>query len=323
MPPPVPCSVPDCDYETPEGTKEQILSYLTLHTNAVHLVHQPAAPAAPAVPVSKMDKLPRPVFSLNMTEAQWQYKEIDWNSYINQAPSSDNAKLLQLRATCGESLRQRVCDSGGWSLQTVPELLAKMKELAVIKIHKSRHMANLYKITQQSDEPVRAFVARLTGTADCCGMTVKCPTCQVDLSYRDEVVKPMIIHGLANNEIKQRVLSRTGNDELKSLAELVSYIASEESSFSESSSSSPDPNLVGHVGGRKSSYKKNLGKCNFCGGPRHTNSNTSEDRQKLCKAFGKMCSKCGKPNHFSSVCQSSPRINSKVSNIETDPDDIK
>ena len=78
-----------------------------------------------------------------------------------------------------------------------------------------------------------------------------------------------------------------------------------------------DPNLVGHVRQRKSSYKKNLSKCNFCGGPRHTSSNSPEDRQKLCKAFGKICSKCGKQNHLSSVCQSA-RNGSKVSNIETE-----
>ena len=114
-----------------------------------------------------------------MTESAWQYTEIDWESYINQTPGiTDNVKLLQLRAACDESLKQRVQDAGGWNLDTVAGLLAKMKELAVIKVHKSRHMANLYNIRQQSDESVRAFVSRLTGTADCCGMTVTCESCQ-------------------------------------------------------------------------------------------------------------------------------------------------
>ena len=40
---PVECSVPDCDYVTPDGTKELVLNHLTLHTQAVHLVNmQPA-----------------------------------------------------------------------------------------------------------------------------------------------------------------------------------------------------------------------------------------------------------------------------------------
>ena len=68
-------------------------------------------------------------------------------------------------------------------------------------------------------------MARLTGTADMCGMHVKC---QQNVSYRDKVVMQMIIHGLVNSEIKLRVLRRTGNDELPTLAELVNYIAAEE-----------------------------------------------------------------------------------------------
>ena len=246
------CSVPGCDYETPEGlTRELVFQHLQLHTQAIHLINQPANPA---VPTSKLERLPRPVFSLNMTEADWQFKEIDWQSYIGQTPCSDNTKLLQLRAACDDSLRQRVCDSGGWTLRTVPLLLARIKELAVVKIHKSRHLANLYSIVQQSDEPVRAFVARLTGTADMCGMQVQCSDCQQNVSYRDEVVKQMIIHGLLNSEIKQRVLSRTGNDELQTLAELVNYIAAEEISCSESHSVHSESNTVGHVRQRKSLF---------------------------------------------------------------------
>ena len=159
--------------------------------------------------------------------------------------------------------------------KTENKFLARMKELAVVKIHKSRHLANLYNIVQQSDELVRAFVARLTGTADMCGMQVQCSGCQQNVSYRDEVVKQMIIHGLVNIEIKQRVLSRTGNDELPTLAELVNYIAAEEISCSESLSVQSESNTVGHVRQRKSSYKNNQGKCNFCGGPRHSSSGSA------------------------------------------------
>ena len=154
--------------------------------------------------------------------------------HLFQQPAAPVALVSKFRAACDDSLRQRVCDSGGWTLRTVPLLLARIKELAVVKIHKSRHLANLYDIVQQPDEPVRAFVACLTGTADMCGMQVQCSDYQQNVSYRDEVVKQMIIHGLVNTEIKQRVLSRTGNDELPTLAELVNYIAAEEISCSES-----------------------------------------------------------------------------------------
>ena len=77
MVPPVQCSVPDCDYETPEGTTAQTLEFLKLHTNAVH-----TQPPAAAQPGPKIERLPRPVFSLKMTESAWQYTEIDWVAYM-------------------------------------------------------------------------------------------------------------------------------------------------------------------------------------------------------------------------------------------------
>ena len=62
-------------------------------------------------------------------------------------------------------------------------------ELAVIVVHKSIHLMNLWKMNQQSDEPIRAFAARVTATADMCGMSIKCTnaTCGQDIIYRDHV----------------------------------------------------------------------------------------------------------------------------------------
>ena len=98
-PSPLQCSAQDCDYETTsEGTIQQRIDLLTLHTNAVH-VHGAQQQHA-CQPGSRLEKLPRPVFTLNMTEAAWDFKVIEWESYIQQSTATDNAKLLQLRAAC-------------------------------------------------------------------------------------------------------------------------------------------------------------------------------------------------------------------------------
>ena len=110
-PSPLQCSAQDCDYETTsEGTIQQRIDLLTLHTNAVH-VHGAQQQHA-CQPGSRLEKLPRPVFTLNMTEAAWDFKVIEWESYIQQSTATDNAKLLQLRAACDEGLKSRVYDSG-------------------------------------------------------------------------------------------------------------------------------------------------------------------------------------------------------------------
>ena len=42
-----------------------------------------------------------------------------------------------------------------------------------------------------------------------CGMSVKCITCQVDISYRDEVVRQIIITGMFNLDVRQRAAETT------------------------------------------------------------------------------------------------------------------
>ena len=66
-----------------------------------------------------------------------------------------------------------------------------------------------------------------------CGMSLTCPRagCHTKVSYRDEVIKQVVIHGMRNIEIKQVVLSGSGSGELKTLAELVTYISAEESAM--------------------------------------------------------------------------------------------
>ena len=287
-----------------------MFQFMQHHSACAHQV--PVMPAAAAAGTAKLERLPRPTFSLNMTEASWEFKLIEWRSYIGQVVTAPDGKLHQLRAACDEELRQRVYDSGDYGgLDTEDKFLARMKELAVIKIHKSVHLMNLYRMVQGSDETIRAFVARVNGTADMCGMTVKCPKadCDTDVSYRDEVVQQVVIHGMSNMDIKQRVLSRSGSGELDTLAKLVEYISAEESAMSETVSLSSSSSSLSRI--KQSTYKSGRSQpgsqpaaCKFCGESRHTLANTLEDRRKLCKAFGKSCSKCHKQNHFASVCLS-------------------
>ena len=112
MPPPAPllCSVPGCDYETPQGapTWEACITLLTTYAQSDH-----GGAAQPVTTTgSKLEKLPRPTFTLNMTESQWSFTKIQWDNYINQSTVSESVKLMQLQAACDNALRQRVFDTG-------------------------------------------------------------------------------------------------------------------------------------------------------------------------------------------------------------------
>merc|ERR1712081_66553 len=107
MPPPAPmlCSVPGYDYETQQGapTWEACIMLLTTYAQSVH-----GGGAQPVTTTgSKLEKLPQPTFTLNMTESQWSFTKIQWDNFIIQSTVSESVKLMQLQAACDDALRQR------------------------------------------------------------------------------------------------------------------------------------------------------------------------------------------------------------------------
>ena len=197
MAPPTPlrCSHATCDYETPVGAPTWDIMVNLLSTHA-QTVHGGGGQTQPVTSNSKLEKLPRPVFSLNMSESQWTFTKMQWDNYISQCQVSASVQLMQLQAACDDELRQRVFDTGQYaSLTDTASFLNKMKELAVVVVHKSIHLRNLWKMQQQSDEPIRAFAARLTATADMCGMVVECTnqTCKRNICYREQVFHQLVI----------------------------------------------------------------------------------------------------------------------------------
>ena len=69
-----------------------MIQLLQLHDKNVH----PAATSNVNPATAKLERLPRPVFTLSMTEASWQFKVIEWKSYIGQTPTTPENKLLHI-----------------------------------------------------------------------------------------------------------------------------------------------------------------------------------------------------------------------------------
>ena len=97
------------------------------------------------------------------------------------------------------------------------------------------------------------------------------------------------------------------------LSKLVDYITAKEAGMSESNDLATNHAMVGVIR-RRSEFQKNKSKCGWCGGPKHTQNNSDQDRQKMCKAYGKHCDKCKKANHFSSQCRST--VNKPVGAVD-------
>ena len=110
MPPtPLQCTKEGCPWTTPVNCPdwEKMIKMLELHTIAEHgntsASSQNLGSAAP-----RLEKLPRPSFQLEMSQAEWAFKHSQWTAYISQSPVSESVKVQQLRAACEDDLLRRV-----------------------------------------------------------------------------------------------------------------------------------------------------------------------------------------------------------------------
>ena len=214
-PTPLQCPVEDCDV-------------LAIHSAAANDVQQQP-------PVSGPEIVTRPKFTLDMTKEAWDSMVTSWEKYIQQCAVPDSGRLPRLKDVCDDGLLSEVYknkDSAG--LNTATLFLARMKELAVGTDNKSLHLCKFYEIVRLPGENMKTFSDRLIAAAKMCTMSVKCSSCHLDISVRDEAVRQMIVSGIVNIDIKKEVLCKTQEGRLPTLSSLVDYIASEEDSVSES-----------------------------------------------------------------------------------------
>ena len=107
------------------------------------------------------------------------------------------------------------------------ELLLEIEKLCVIPQNNLVNVVKLLALTQNRDDPVRSFLARMKGCASICKLTVQCTSvdCAEDVSYSENVILHALVKGLSDSDIQQEVLA-DGED--KSLDETVKYIEAKE-----------------------------------------------------------------------------------------------
>ena len=125
-----------------------------------------------------------------------------------------------------------------------------------------------------------------------------------------EMLMVALIAGLANENAQDRVLDKiqASSDSL-TLEQIVPYIQQFEGrrDFMKSSCTTPNDEEIHHQQGKAQRNVKLVNNYRFCGkthGPRK------------CPAYGKVCSKCSKQNHFAAVCRSKTDQSAPVLNIE-------
>ena len=296
MAPPTPmrCSYPECEYETPTNIPnfELIVKTLEIHAKTAHYQHEKQDKG------NKVEKPKRPQICANMSESEWTFFLHKWGRYVRQAQLQEQQKVDELWE-CLDSELQRLAFNDGLDDNSSESLIASIKKLAVTVLHPSVHVVNLHQMKQVEGETVKAFSAKVKGLASNCNLTKQCSnlSCSEKVSFLEETCFHVVMAGIADSDMKEKILTQAMLGIVKDLPTLLSYATAEESSRQKE--------CTRELGAfhRKSAYKAKSGvKCSYCGQSLHGLDNKL--RREQCKAFGKKCSKCGRQNHWASVCKS-------------------
>jgi len=294
MAPPVPmsCSNAACDFTTPNNipTYELIIKALELHTQAAH-----GRVNATNQAHSKVEKPKRPSISTGLSEADWQFILHKWERYKRQTALSEPELTDELWA-CMDSDLEKLAFSDGSENLTSDRLLDKIKSLAVTTLHPSVHVVTLHQMKQNDQETTKAFSARVKGTANNCDLQKRCPKpgCSEVVSFNDETCYHVVMAGLANQDLKDKVLTQALLGVIKDLPTLLNFTAAEESARARDK-----VHEISVI--RKRQFKPKIKRCGNCGNQAHGKNN--KDRISQCPAQGKTCLKCEKLHHFASVCR--------------------
>ena len=170
----------------------------------------------------------------------------------------------------------------------------------------------LHNMRQDRDETVRSFGARLRGQAGICKFTTKCPNCDNDVNYTDNILRDVVTRGVADSDIQLDLLSDKNQD--MTLEEVFQFIEAKEAGKRSAG------HLVDSQGldAARSSYRRakledtksprrqdpKNETCAYCGKQGHGKNAAPRTRKNECPAYGKTCDACGRANHFESVCRS-------------------
>jgi len=314
--PKVKCPIVDCQFETDDLDPAIVAALITTHA----MVHNTTAPNS-----NKVEKVKRPSLSSAGTSEDWTYFLSRWQDYVEATKIKDKELVIQLLECCDETLRRDLTRSAGGSLTDKPQedVLKAIRLLAVREENTMVARVTLNNMTQDREETVRSFGARLRGQAGVCKFIIKCGGCDADVNYTDAILRDVLTRGLSDPEIQLDLLGDQNQN--MTLEQVFQFVEAKEAGKRSASK------LLDTQGAEaaSSSYRRNknavrampkksdkLETCSYCGKKGHGTRAPTQVRKKDCLAYGHTCSHCQKGNHYESVCRSKPKLHGSSQKTE-------
>ena len=233
------CKVPACTYNTEEDIDKSAktgehLQLLGFHVEAIHPkpVPQPEVGTHHATAPTRMEKIQCPKLELkggSSTEEQWELFTFRWGQYKTMVDISGR-ETKNLAIGLGAEVEGLVFHRlGKESYEALSEenLLKEAKQLVVKSRNKLVHRLKLGTMVQGGDESITSFETRLKPVARTGKFQVECASCKKMTDYTDQMVLDNLIRGLADEEIKRKVLA-TAEKEC-TLDKIIRFVEAEES----------------------------------------------------------------------------------------------
>ena len=257
--PPIKCYITNCDFSTPDVDSAVGAVILGHHLSSAH----------PNPAPTKVPTIPQPKVSGTIYEDEWDSFTREWAVYKGTVSIATEMLPVYLLACCSSDLKSSVEKANPTiTTKSETEVLAAIKRHAVVSVAASVLRTELFYMKQDHGETVLAFSSRALGKARNCKLTVRCPH-NTDVDYSEDMVKQVVLAGMSDDEIKRKVLSTPGIDDM-SLNDTIAIIEMEEMA---SRSMSDHPTTVLNQAS-STSYKKRIsssdrrlqtkGKCASC-----------------------------------------------------------
>ena len=304
------CTFPGCLFSTGDHEMAVALQFLTIHGHS-----HAQGNSNVGFNVTNIDRIQKPKISMGCTIEKWDYFLTKWSTFKEMTKIPIQSVSALLLDCCNEELAIELNSThGDMKHKPEAEVMEAIKEMAVITEKRIVARVILLDTTQDREEPVRNFMAKLKGRARACKYVKKhnCSQCNHEdkVNYSDDMVRDVLIRGLNDADIRLDILCDPNED--MSLEQTVVLIeAKEKGKRSELKLSNSQ-----QVNAMRSTYKRvslaplagNHNKdalCNWCGGKGHgSNRNMRQaERKGICPAYGKKCTHCEKPHHFATVCR--------------------
>ena len=327
MTPPAPmkCLKTGCEWHTPQNcpTWANQIELLKIHTNVEHPQAVPVAGASAGAGTGvKSEKLPRPTLEEEISESDWNFFNSKWRRYKRATKLEGQDVVDQLWACMSDGL-ERQCHDHGASADTTTEqqLLDLMRAFSLRGVNKLCNVVDYLNLKQEENESITKFISRVRGQALTCDFKVKCTKegCNEVVSYADKLSSHIIVRGLYNLDIQEDVLKLAATTEddldLKKITETALAAETgcrsrkllneeEDAGLHKLSAFKKQQRSAGaNVDPPRNDIQVQDEKCSHCGQIGHGYSASPEVRKALCPAWGKQCSKCKYPNHYTTLCR--------------------